>query len=141
VAERVLANTRAQTALTRPDAHTSALRGVLTELCAFGDVNRSLSEMVAGLDIRYSGAGLGAGAGHHVPDLDLPDGTRLYQHFHRGRPVLLGSPSPAHRSADRVDTVAWDGPAMLVRPDGHVAWTEGAGSLAAALDRWCGPEL
>jgi 2-polyprenyl-6-methoxyphenol hydroxylase-like FAD-dependent oxidoreductase len=138
VAERVLANTRAQTALTRPDAHTSALRGVLTELCALGDVNRTLSEMVAGLDIRYSGPGFGEGAGHHVPDLDLPDGTRLYQHFHRGRPVLLSS---AHRADSRVDTVAWDGPAMLVRPDGHVAWTEGTGSLRAALDRWCGAEL
>src|SRR5690348_12296731 len=43
VAERVLANTRAQTALTRPDAQTSALREVMANLITFGDVNRSLS--------------------------------------------------------------------------------------------------
>ncbi|WP_433372309.1 FAD-dependent monooxygenase [Actinoplanes sp. CA-142083] len=122
VAERVLANTRAQTALTRPDAQTSALRGVLTDLSALGDVNRSLSEMLAGLDISY------AGVGPRVADRDLPDGTRLYQHFHSGQPVLLG----------RDDSVAWDGPAMLIRPDGHVAWSESMGepALREALDRW-----
>jgi 2-polyprenyl-6-methoxyphenol hydroxylase-like FAD-dependent oxidoreductase len=131
VAERVLTNTRAQTALTRPDAQTSALREVMAHLVTFGDVNRSLSEMVAGLDIRYP---LPAGAGHRVPDLDLPDGTRLYQHLHAARPVLLGLPSRRGLS-----TLPWSGPAMLIRPDGHVAWVSemGEAALEAALDRWC----
>ena len=131
VAERVLANTRAQTALTRPDPQTSALREVMADLVTFGDVNRSLSEMVAGLDIRYP---LPAGAGHRAPDLDLPDGTRLYQHLHAGRPVFLGV-----LDHPGVVTLAWDGPALLVRPDGHVAWTDAMGAVAlrAALDRWC----
>ena len=131
VAERVLANTRAQTALTRPDPQTSALREVMANLVTFGDVNRSLSEMVAALDIRYP---LPAGAGHRAPDLDLPDGTRLYQHLHAARPVLVGLPSRRGLAA-----LPGEGPAILIRPDGHVAWVSdnGEAALEAALDRWC----
>jgi 2-polyprenyl-6-methoxyphenol hydroxylase-like FAD-dependent oxidoreductase len=126
VAERVVANTRAQTALTRPDPQTSALRDVLTDLTAFGDVNRSLSEMIAALDIRYP---LPEGAGHHVPDLDLPDGTRLYSHLHAARPIMIGPTEKIHHP----------GPAMLIRPDGHVAWVEAMGpdALREARARWC----
>jgi 3-(3-hydroxy-phenyl)propionate hydroxylase len=135
VAERVLANTRAQTALTRPDAQTSALRGVLTDLSALGDVNSSLSEMLSGLDISYPGVG------PRVPDLDLPDGTRLYQHFHPARPVFLGSAqtAPAGLEQRGVEIVAGEGPAMLIRPDGHVAWTEAMGE--AALRSLVAPQL
>ena len=131
VAERVLANTRAQTALTRPDPQTSALREVMANLVTFGDVNRSLSEMLAALDIRYPAP---AGAGHRAPDFDLPDGTRLYQHLHAARPVLLGLPSRRGLAA-----LPGHGPAMLIRPDGHVAWVSdnGEAALEAALDRWC----
>ncbi|MFF5295193.1 FAD-dependent monooxygenase [Paractinoplanes globisporus] len=135
VAERVLANTRAQTALTRPDPQTEALRQVLTGLTAFGDVNRSLSEMVAALDIRYP---LPEGAGHRAPDFDLPDGTRLYEHLRDPRPVYLGA-----GSSDGVRAVAWEGPAMLIRPDGHVAWVEAMGerALQEAINRWCRPSF
>ncbi|WP_433299292.1 FAD-dependent monooxygenase [Actinoplanes sp. CA-030573] len=132
VAERVLENTRAQTALTRPDEHTSALRSVVTGLIAHGDVNRSLSSMIAALDVRYP---LPEGAGHHVPDLDLPDGSRLFSHLHDARPVLLGDAAvPPH-----VRRVPYPGPPTLIRPDGHVAWVEslGAGALREAVDRWC----
>ena len=135
VADRVLANTRAQTALTRPDPQTEALRQVLTDLTTFGDVNRSLAEMIAALDVRYP---LPEGAGHHAPDLDLPDGTRLYSHLRDARSVLLGGPAASPGGA-RVKTVAWGGPAMLIRPDGHVAWAEpmGEATLRDALNRWC----
>ena len=75
---------------------------MLTGLTTFGDVNRSLAEMIAALDIRYP---LPGGAGHHVPDLDLPDGTRLYAHLHDARPVLLG-----RREAPRVKAIVRDGP-------------------------------
>jgi len=103
----------------------------MANLITFGDVNRSLSEMLAALDIRYP---LPEGAGHRAPDFDLPDGSRLYQHLHAARPVLLGLSSRRNLSA-----LPGDGPAMLVRPDGHVAWSAEMGDLAleAALDRWC----
>jgi 2-polyprenyl-6-methoxyphenol hydroxylase-like FAD-dependent oxidoreductase len=73
VAARVLDNTRAQTALTRVDPQTSALRGVFESLIRLPEVNRSLAEMVSGLDIRYP---LGEGAGHRVP-VALSDGRPL----------------------------------------------------------------
>jgi len=131
IADREAPITVDEAALTRPDPQTSALRDVMAGLVTFGDVNRSLSEMVAGLDIRYP---LPAGAGHRVPDVDLPDGTRLYQHLHAARPVLLGDAPRGDLSA-----LPWDGPATLIRPDGHVAWVSemGDAALEAALDRWC----
>jgi 2-polyprenyl-6-methoxyphenol hydroxylase-like FAD-dependent oxidoreductase len=73
VAARVLDNTRAQTALTRVDPQTTALRGVFESLIRLPDVNRSLAGMVSGLDIRYP---LGQGAGHRAP-VALPDGRPL----------------------------------------------------------------
>jgi len=35
--------------------------------------------------------------------------------------------------------IGYDGPAMLIRPDGHVAWVEASGEQAfeEALNRWC----
>ena len=71
--------------------------GLLPDLSALGDVNRSLSEMLAGLDIRY--AELGPGVGQRVSDVDLPDGTRLYQHFHSAR----------HRFSSAARRRAWVG--------------------------------
>jgi 2-polyprenyl-6-methoxyphenol hydroxylase-like FAD-dependent oxidoreductase len=112
VGERVVRNTRAQTALTRPDPQTEALRSTMGGLLAFGDANRSLAMMITGLDIEY-------GPGHgRAPDLDLPDGTRLYQHLHAGRPILVGD-----IERPGIESVPAPVESMLVRPDGYVGWT------------------
>jgi 3-(3-hydroxy-phenyl)propionate hydroxylase len=137
VGERVLHNTRAQTALGRPGPHTDALRDTLATLIgsnsrgfgaehhqgpqaeSFTQANRYLAGMVTGLDI-----------GHRAPDVPL----------HQARPVLLGGPSilaVGSAWADRVDLVPGDGDAMLVRPDGYVAWSDGPG-LDEALRKWFG---
>ncbi|MGA8115974.1 MAG: FAD-dependent monooxygenase [Actinocatenispora sp.] len=168
VAERVLHNTRAQTALGAPGPHTDALRDLVGDLIGIDEVNRALGGMVTALDIRYP---LGDGhplLGRRLPDLDLeaPGATRAYQLLHTGRPVLLDLvDTPWLKDcvdgwADRVDLVRADCPAarwalpvvgevdavpaLLVRPDGHVAWvaTDGArddDGLRAALTTWCGP--
>jgi 2-polyprenyl-6-methoxyphenol hydroxylase-like FAD-dependent oxidoreductase len=122
VAARVLQNTRAQTALSRTDPQTGALREVFGPLIEIGEVNRRLGLMVTGLDIRYE---LGDGPsplGERVPDLDMPDGSRLYEQLRDGRPKLLGGAEP-----------------MLIRPDGHIAWVGAMGeeALVTALARWC----
>jgi 2-polyprenyl-6-methoxyphenol hydroxylase-like FAD-dependent oxidoreductase len=125
VAARVLDNTRAQTALTRVDPQTSALRGVVESLIRLPEVNRSLAEMVSALDVRYP---LGDGAGQRAPDRVLPDGSRLFDHLRSGRPVLLAGDRTRIGSIDpNVLVKPTDGPAELIRPDGHVAWVEGAG--------------
>jgi 3-(3-hydroxy-phenyl)propionate hydroxylase len=122
VAARVLQNTRAQTALSRTDPQTDALREVFGPLIAIDEVNRRLGLMVTGLDIRYD---LGDGPsplGERVPDREMPDGSRLYEHLHDGQPKLLGGAEP-----------------MLIRPDGHIAWVGAMGdeALVTALTRWC----
>ena len=112
-----------------------------------------MAGLLAGSDVRYD-----VGDGHRlsglmVPDLDLDDGRRVVELLHDGRPVLIdatgGAASAVARAwSDRVDIVAAaisDGPAaMLIRPDGYVAWAadefgaDDAATLRAALARWFG---
>ncbi|WP_030722417.1 FAD-dependent monooxygenase [Streptomyces griseus] len=168
VGERVLQNTRAQAALTRPGAQTDALRDVFGSLLVFDEVNRHLRGMLTGLDIRYRVGGSHPLAGRRVPDVDLkmPDGSRtVYELLRTARPVLLdlsGSPdvmTTAQGWADRVDLVEarsddeyWLVPAnrkipvpaaLLIRPDGHVAWAAAAepaiSELRTSLATWFGP--
>jgi 2-polyprenyl-6-methoxyphenol hydroxylase-like FAD-dependent oxidoreductase len=163
VAARILRNTMAQVALTRPDDRSEALRDSVAELLAMDEPRRRFAAMMSGLDIHYD---LGEGhplLGRRMPDLDLvtPGGpTHVSTLLHEARPVLLdlrgGRASDAAPWADRVRMVRatsdgpWDLPALgtvspptgvLVRPDGHVAWV-GEGSeagLTDALTRWFGP--
>jgi 2-polyprenyl-6-methoxyphenol hydroxylase-like FAD-dependent oxidoreductase len=172
VAEAVLHNTRAQSALVRPGPQTDALRDVFNSLIVFDDVNRYLVGMLTGLDIRYPVDGKHQLVGRRVPDADLKtpgDATRVYELLHAARPVLLdlrGSAEIATAAkgwADRVDLIEarseddrWPVPAvgeipapaaLLIRPDGHVAWVAEAGgapdtsALRTALTTWFGPAL
>jgi hypothetical protein len=90
-------------------------------------------------------------SGYMVPDLVLDDGRRIAELLHAARPVLLdlsGGAVEETVAADRLDVVVAsmaDGPAaMLIRPDGYVAWAadtfeaEDARLLQAALNRWFG---
>ncbi|MFF3862583.1 FAD-dependent monooxygenase [Streptomyces sp. NPDC002209] len=171
VGERVLHNTRAQSALARPGAQTDALREVFGSLMVFDDVNRHLRLMLTALDIRYPVDVDHPLAGRRVPDADLktPEGTiGVYDLLHAARPVLLDLSGSAELAAvakgwaDRVDLVearsedgSWPVPAidevpapaaLLIRPDGHVAWASDGGApdtsaLRAALTTWFGPAL
>jgi 3-(3-hydroxy-phenyl)propionate hydroxylase len=163
VGARVLRNTKAQVLLGKPDDRHQALRETMAELLAMDEPRRHVAAMLTGLDIHYD---LGAGhplLGRRVPDLDLvtADGPqRLFTLLHDARPVLLdlGGSGGADVAgwADRVRAVraTYDGPwvlpsiggvpapaAVLIRPDGHVAWV-GDGTddgLAGALTTWFGP--
>lgn len=94
---------------------------------------------------RLSGVGIGYGhrrgehrlVGRRAPDLRGADGTRLYEALRSGRFVLVG-PAPAVPGVVRLD-VPGARTAMLVRPDGYVAWAgpaSGSDGLAAAIARW-----
>jgi 3-(3-hydroxy-phenyl)propionate hydroxylase len=162
VGARVLHNTRAQVALGSPDDRHQALRDIMTTLLGMDEPRRHIAAMLSGLDIHYD---LGEGhplLGRRMPDLDVhtADGpTRVFALLHDARPVLLnlGERGDFDMSpwADRVRLVdarhdgVWELPvlgeiaaplAVLIRPDGHVAW---AGALTdealpQALATWFG---
>ncbi|SES30247.1 hypothetical protein SAMN04488000_12152 [Lentzea albida] len=141
----MLDNTRAQVLLASPEAGPRAVRRLLTELMDFDGVNRHLIEKITAIGVRYD---FGEGPdllGRRLPDAALGQG-RLYDRLHRGRGLVLdrtGSLSAGEWS-DRVDLVAdpaaeVDAPALLLRPDGHVAWIgEDQRDLDDHLTRWFG---
>ncbi len=163
VAARVLRLTMAQLALLRPDDHTHALRDIVSELLGMEESRKRFAAVMSGLDIRYDLGGGHPLLGRRMPDLDV--GTaggplRIFTLLHDARPVLLNFGDPAGVDipgwADRVRVVdaeysgAWELPAIgavpapgavLVRPDGYVAWVGGPSDtgLDEALTTWCGP--
>jgi len=165
VGARVLHSTRAQVALSTSDDRHQDLRDLMAGLLVMDGPRRSIAGMLSGLDIRYD---LGDGhplVGRRMPDIDLrtADGpTRVYALLHDARSVLLrlggagaaGGPDLAPwadrvRVLDALDDGAWELPvvgevtapaAVLVRPDGYVAWAGDPADpdLPRALATWCG---
>jgi len=162
VAARVLRNTMAQVALMRADDRTEALRDTVSELLSMDEPRKRFAAMMSGLDIHYD---LGEGhllLGRRMPDLDLAtrDGTvRVFTLLHDAHPVLLNLGKPSgfdiSRWADRLVAMDaeyagdWELPAIgqvaapaavLIRPDGYVAWV-GDGTdhgLRDVLTTWFG---
>ncbi|HEY3504121.1 MAG TPA: FAD-dependent monooxygenase [Actinocatenispora sp.] len=167
VAAQVLDNTRAQVALGRYDPQTEALRAVVAGLLADPDANARLAAMVSALDIAYDLGGGHPLVGRRLPDVDLADGRRAYELLHDGRPVLLDLAADRERHLTAAafpaeptgrclayvpatcTATSWRLPvlgtvatptAVLVRPDGYVAWAAADGGTAGldrALGTWC----
>lgn len=162
VAARVLRNSLAQMALLRSDDRTRVLRDTVSDLLGMDEPRKRFAAMMSGLDIRYD---LGDGhplLGRRMPDLDLvtADGPlRVYPLLHRARPALLNLGEPGRFDitawAPRVQMIDAEHPgscelpvigmvtvpdAVLIRPDGHVAWTgeSGESTLREALTAWFG---
>lgn len=163
VGARVLQNTMAQVALDVDDDRHQALRDTMAELLAMDGPRRRIAGMISGLDIHYD---LGDGhplIGRRMPDLDIgtADGpTRVFGLLHDARAVLLDLDGSGGFDltpwADRIQLVEashqgeWDLPvlgvvdapaAVLIRPDGHVAWAGDLEdpALPEALSTWFGP--
>ncbi|TMF43307.1 MAG: hypothetical protein E6I23_11005 [Chloroflexi bacterium] len=162
VAARVLQNTMAQRAVGANDERTVALRGILAEVLTMDQPRKHIAGMISGLDVAYD---LGAGhplLGRRMPDLDLVTASgplRVFTLLHDARPVLINLAEPGGFDitpwADRVQLInaeyagLWELPvlgavsaptAVLIRPDGHVAWV-GDGTdtgLRDAMTTWFG---
>ena len=162
VGARVLQTTMAQVALTSPGARHQALRNIMTGLLRMDEPRKSIAGMMSGLDIHYE---LGPGhplLGRRMPDLDIAtaEGSlRVYELLHGAKPVLLNLGRPGVLDitpwAGRVQLIdaeyrgRWELPvlgsvsapvAVLIRPDGYVAWV-GDGTdtgLRDALTTWFG---
>jgi 2-polyprenyl-6-methoxyphenol hydroxylase-like FAD-dependent oxidoreductase len=163
VGARVLQNTMAQTALLGSGARIDALRDTMSELLSMEEPRKRFAAMMSGLDIHYD---LGEGhplLGRRMPDLDLVTANgplRVFTLLHDARPVLLNLGEPGGFDitpwADRVQLMdakyvgKWELPALgavtaptavLIRPDGYVAWVGDLTQLglADALTTWFGP--
>jgi 3-(3-hydroxy-phenyl)propionate hydroxylase len=152
----------AQIALRRPDERVEAVRNIVSELLSMDEPRKRFAGMLSGLDVHYDLGGGHPLLGRRMPDLDLviPSGTvRVFTLLHDARPVLLnlGEPwesdispwAPRLLAIDATYAGTWELPvlgevaapaAVLIRPDGHVAWV-GDGTdtgLRDALTTWFG---
>jgi len=165
VGARVLHNTSAQVALTTGGERHRALRDTMSELLTMDRPRHLVAAMLTGLDIRYD-VGQGPDAhplvGRRIPDQDLRTAagpTRMSTLLHPARPVLLNlgepgvfddeAPSGRVLVVDAVCDTEWELPsvgdvprpsAVLVRPDGHVAWAGDPADpeLPSTLATWFG---
>lgn len=161
VAARLLQNTRAQIALMRPDPQSSALRELMDELMDIDAVHRHIADMLAGMDVRYDLGSPDPLVGTLLADMKLGPAdsrvdapTRLSDLLYAGGGVLLDL---ADRADVREAAAGWsrvethtgrgerdDVDALLLRPDGCVAWVLRAGTvldpegLQQALRAWFG---
>ena len=167
VGERLLMNTRAQGIIFLGGEQADPLRELFTELVQYDDVKKHLAGIVSHLDVRYDladGAGAHPLVGRRMPPRPLSraggESTRTTELLHPGLGVLLDL---ADSAALRTTAAAWQGrvqvvtatcadtagteqlagaTALLIRPDGYVAWAGTQSSpqgLQPALERWFGP--
>lgn len=160
VGAAVLDNTRAQITLLGAGPGATALRELFAKLMDFEEVNRYVTGVITAVEIRYDfgdSGGDGEGRallGRRLRDVRLKQG-RLYELMHAGRGLLLDQTGRLSVSgwADRIDHVvdviddgdigeALGAPAVLLRPDAHVAWAgEGQDDLDAHLPKWFGAAI
>jgi 2-polyprenyl-6-methoxyphenol hydroxylase-like FAD-dependent oxidoreductase len=164
VAARVLRNTMAQVALLRrPDERAKALVDSMSDLLSMDEPRKRFAGMMSGLDICYDLGGRHPLLGRRMPDLDVVTATgplRVFTLLHDARPVLLNFAeqgqldiSPWAHCVQRIDATyagPWELPvigavtapgAVLIRPDGHVAWVGDSTQLGLtdAMTTWFGP--
>jgi hypothetical protein len=145
VAAAVLDNTRAQDELTSLEPGPQAVRRLVSELMDFEEVNRYLTEKITAIGVCYDFGDGHELLGRRLRDVGLKRG-RLYTLMHGGRGLLLDQTGRLSVAgwADRVDHVVdvsqeLDVPAVLLRPDGHVAWVgDDQQELHSQLPRWFG---
>jgi 3-(3-hydroxy-phenyl)propionate hydroxylase len=162
VASAVLSNTMAQVALLRADERTEALRDIASELLGMDEPRKRIAAMISALDIHYDFGDGHPLLGRRMPDLDLvtADGRmRTFALLHDAKGVLLNFSEPGRFDitpwADRIKLVdsecpgGWELPvigpitapaAVLIRPDGHVAWVADrtGDGLTGTLTKWFG---
>jgi len=151
---RILDWSRAQVALMRPSPGSRALEAIIRDLIETRDGATYFAGHVWGVGLRYDLGGDHLLVGRSVPDFTLVDGTRMNERLRCGRGLLLDFDARASRKrlaehwADRISYVASNATerlglsAVLVRPDGFVAWASDAPAddqkLAQSAMRWFG---
>jgi 2-polyprenyl-6-methoxyphenol hydroxylase-like FAD-dependent oxidoreductase len=146
VGQRVIMHTRAQMALTEPGPNITALHELMAELLADRKNIQHVADLMAGADFRYETTDDHPMSGRWLPDLPLGNGSRVAELMRAARPVLLdlGGVALPTGWSDRVDVVTTTADikakAVLIRPDGYVAWASDTNDegLPEALNTWFG---
>lgn len=154
VGAQVLDWSRAQVALMRPSGSSRALEAIIRDLIDTRDGATYFAERVWGVSLRYDLGGSHPLVGRSAPDFELIDGTKLGELLTQGRGLFLDFDARASlqalasRWSDRITYVGSDAKdrlglsAVLVRPDGFVAWADEASpnyeEAAQAASRWFG---
>lgn len=152
VGARVLDWSRAQAAVMRPDPHARALSAVLRDLIDTRDGATYVAGRIWGVSMQYDLGGDHPLAGHSVPNFELEDGTLIGELMHDGLGMLLDFDASAALEAladgygGRIKYVAARAQdrlglsALLLRPDGIVAWASGPDAdlaqAGAAATKW-----
>ena len=155
---RVFMQTQAQTALMAPGGDVTALRQLFADLLERRENLQEIADLMAGCDVRYDMGERSPepATGWFAPPVRLGTGGRLADLLHDGRPALVdfGPDQTLRRAVEPwSDRVAYRAPpapeppaaALLIRPDGYVAWTRPPAGchavtddLEQALCRWFG---
>lgn len=154
VGAQILDWSRAQVALMRPQPSSRALRAIVRDVIETRDGATYFAERALGIGLRYDPGGSHPLIGRSAPDFDLNDGTRLNQHLRAGRGLIVDFDTVPKRRAlarqwhHRLNylksraTNPLGLSALLVRPDGFVAWAvDGSADeseLTATIKRWFG---
>jgi 2-polyprenyl-6-methoxyphenol hydroxylase-like FAD-dependent oxidoreductase len=162
----VLEWTRAQISIMRPEPQARAMRAVVEALAETVDGTTYFVKRISGVWQRYDLGGSHPLIGGSAPETEFADGSRLADHLHPGRALLI-DPSKSYASTaagyeDRLTILTAPlantgqsgssspepAAAFFVRPDGFVAWATGAQGadavdeddegLVRALRTWLG---
>jgi 2-polyprenyl-6-methoxyphenol hydroxylase-like FAD-dependent oxidoreductase len=154
VGVQILDWSRAQVALMRPTRSTRALEAIVRDLIGTRDGATYFAERVWGVSLRYDLGRSHPMVGRSAPDFELIDGTMLGGFLRSSKGLLLDFDT---RSQLRALASRWDGrityvasdvrdrlglSAVLVRPDGIVAWAAEAApdqeQASLAMTQWFG---
>jgi 2-polyprenyl-6-methoxyphenol hydroxylase-like FAD-dependent oxidoreductase len=148
IGARILDWTRAQVTVMRPSSR--ALEPILRDLMATRDGATYFAERVWGVSLRYDLGDAHPLVGRSCPDFELADGQRVGTLLRAGTGLLLDFDKQLEAQGgawgDQVSYVARDVKdrlglcAVLVRPDGFVAWASDAtpdpSEVTRAAARW-----
>jgi 2-polyprenyl-6-methoxyphenol hydroxylase-like FAD-dependent oxidoreductase len=147
IGEWVLNWTRAQVAIIKPDPHARAIAAVVRDLIATKDGTNYFIEKISGVSMHYDLGEAHPLVGHSAPDFELEDGNRLGALLQDGRGLLLDFTANESLNTlckgrqDRLQYVASHAKdqkglaALLVRPDGFVAWATDANLDTTGADQ------
>jgi len=132
IAAWVLDWTRAQIAIMRPTPHAQAMQAVVRELIDTPAGASFFAQKIAGTWLRYNLPGDHPLIGRSAPDFEFEDGTRLGALLNNGKPLLLDFRNTAVKPKDALGLTA-----LLIRPDGFVAWaTDNEPAPGVLAEHW-----